>query len=169
MGHKPLFPISEQAQARFWQKVRKAGPTECWPWLGALTDKGYGYCFPYGAKGGKYRSHRVAFFIVTGVDPGEFGAVHSCDNPPCSNPAHAIPSTQAVNLANMRAKGREYKFPVISGEHAPHAKLTDAQVGEMRALSGTIDDSGYWSERRLAAYFSIAHSQVHRILRRQSR
>jgi hypothetical protein len=169
MANKTLSPITEKAQARFWKKVQRRRSDECWPWLGALTSKGYGYCFPYGADGGQYRSHRVAFFIVTGVDPGELGGNHSCDNPPCCNPAHTIPSTQTMNLANMRAKGRGYQFPVITGENAPHAKLTDLQVAEIRRLAGTVDETGYWSERRLAARFKIANSQVHRILRGESR
>jgi hypothetical protein len=169
MGNKTLLPISASAQQRFWRKVRRGQPHECWPWIGALTDKGYGYCYPYGAEGGRYRAHRVGFFIVTGVDPGEFGTTHSCDNPPCCNPAHAIPSTQTMNLANMRAKGREYKFPIIVGENAPHAKLTDDEVSEMRRLAGTKAGGGYWSERRLAAHFDIARSQVHRILAGESR
>ncbi len=169
MAHKTLSPISEIAQARFWRKVERGERNECWPWTGAVTDKGYGFCYPYGAKGGRYRSHRVSFFLFTGIDPGEDGSLHSCDNPPCNNPAHIIPTTQAVNLANMRAKGRDYKFPVISGENSPHAKLTDAQIVEMRSLAGTIDANGYWSERRLAAHFDIVHSQVHRILHGQSR
>jgi hypothetical protein len=46
--------------------------------------------------------------------------------------------------------------PVISGENAPNAKLTD-------------DDEGYWSERRLADWFEVGRSQVHRILRGESR
>ncbi len=69
----------------------------------------------------------------------------------------------------MRSKGRGYKFPVISGEKAPHAKLSDAEVAEMRRLAGTIDDEGYWSERRLADWFDTARSHVHRILRGKSR
>jgi len=156
-------------QSRFWEKVRKGKLNECWPWIGATTDKGYGYCYPHGAAGGRYRSHRIAFFIATGVDPGSFAATHSCDNRACANPAHVIPSTQTINLANMRAKGRDYQFLVKTGEDAPHAKLSDKEVAEIRRLAGTSDENGYWSERRLAARYRIAHSQIHRILRGQSR
>lgn len=58
---------------------------------------------------------------------------------------------------------------VIYGEHAPHAKLTDADVAEIRRLANTTDTTGYWSERRLSARFKIGSSQVHRIIRDQSR
>lgn len=69
----------------------------------------------------------------------------------------------------MRARGREYRFPIIFGENAPNAKLTDTEVAEIRRLAGTTDACGYWSERRLAQRFGIVHSQVNRILREQSR
>jgi hypothetical protein len=169
MANKILSPISKHAQRRFWSKIRKRGANECWPWFGALTDKGYGCCYPYGAEGGQYRAHRVSFFLMTDIDPGEMGALHSCDSPACCNPAHVIPSTQKINLANMRAKARDYKFPVISGEKAPHAKLLDAEVAAIRHLAGTTDETGYWSERRLAARFKIGNAQVHRIIHEQSR
>lgn len=54
---------------------------------------------------------------------------HKCDNPRCINPAHLEAGTQAANVADMHTRGRA---PDFKGEHNPHAKLTDAQVAEIR-------------------------------------
>lgn len=54
-GRQPR-PLAE----RFWEKVDRRGPDECWPFLGSIDGRGYG---SIGANGGKplRRAHRVAY------------------------------------------------------------------------------------------------------------
>lgn len=144
---KPLPVLSERLRARFWQKIEKAGPDDCWLWRGTLSPKGYGI---FARKG--YRAHRISFFISTGTDPLGKLICHRCDNPPCVNPAHLFMGTDLDNLTDMAAKGRarncamlhpemmargerngrnlhRERYPI--GEAHPDAKLTEAQVREI--------------------------------------
>ena len=51
----------------------------------------------------------------------------------------------------------------VFGENALHAKLSDAQVVEIRALEGRL------SHRQLAKRFNISKTQIGRLLRRECR
>ena len=47
---------------RFWSKVDKRGPDECWPWLGHCQKGGYGQ---FGSGGGRL-THRIAYELLVG-------------------------------------------------------------------------------------------------------
>lgn len=89
----------------FWSRVDKRGEGECWLWRGSLSRKG-----GYGAlcHGGKtLRATRVAWSLAHGRPfPDGLLACHSCDNPPCVNPAHIWAGTAADNMRDALAKGR---------------------------------------------------------------
>ena len=70
------------------------GPDACWPWLSDRTTGGYP------KMNGRY-VHR----LVAGAQRGQV-VRHTCDNPPCVNPAHLLVGTQADNTADMIEKGR---------------------------------------------------------------
>jgi hypothetical protein len=89
----------------FWQNVKKGASDECWPWARATHPRGYGRVW-FGGK--RVGAHRIAWELENGqIAPG-LGILHSCDNPPCCNPAHLTPGTQAENLADMAKKGRHW-------------------------------------------------------------
>ena len=108
LGHASYIA---RLDAGFWDRMdRSGGPTACWPWRGAIQTRskqghgGYGWF----SRGGKVRyAHRHALELTIGrvLEPGEV-AMHSCDNPPCCNPAHLRAGTQGDNLRDMAAKGR---------------------------------------------------------------
>jgi len=97
-GHV-LVPLKD----RFWAKVDKRGPDECWPWT-SITSKGYGVIY---VNPRKRRASQVSWEIANGRPfPDDMHACHTCDNPICVNPAHIFPGTRSDNLSDASRKGR---------------------------------------------------------------
>lgn len=120
------LPLAE----RFWMKVdRSGGPGECWPWTAGRKKGGYGsFALRTGVSTG---AHRVAFALFHGFAAPR-SVLHTCDNPPCCNPAHLYDGDQLQNVQDMISRERS---PVIgqSGERNVNARLTKPQVEELRA------------------------------------
>ena len=100
-----VYNLTDTIIARFWTKVDKRGPDECWPWLGSSIPKdGRGTFWV------KSRSTTAPRFslLVHGVFPEHDGlfACHACDNPTCVNPAHLWWGTCSDNSRDASAKGR---------------------------------------------------------------
>lgn len=114
-------------QERFWQKVDKKGPDECWPWTAAVRNPKEGYG-AFWLDGRHQPANRVAL-LFSGVDvPSGMVACHRCDNPGCCNPAHLFPGTPKANNDDKVAKRRH-----AAGDSHGMAKLTQQQVAEIRA------------------------------------
>jgi hypothetical protein len=112
-------------------------------WTGTRYPNGYGSCAS-GRRGESDYAHRRAWERASGHPiPEGLGVFHICDNPPCVRNddagtyivdgrvlprfGHLFLGTDADNVADKVAKGRQWK-----GEQMPTARLTDAQVIEMR-------------------------------------
>lgn len=92
---------------RFWDKVATGDPEACWPWTGGDRHEfGYGRFHLSNSPQRRIWAHRFAFMLATGEDARGMVVMHSCDNPPCCNPAHLSLGTQRDNVADMIAKGR---------------------------------------------------------------
>lgn len=138
-------------KARYVQK----GPDECWVWTGDTSHRyGVTYLGDSSEDGRRHRcgSHRVAWVLINGPIPDGMVVCHRCDNPPCVNPSHLFLGTQADNMRDCKAKGRTN---APRGVDHPRAKLTEADVVEMRSLraSGSTLAS-------LAARFGVPVSAV---------
>ena len=85
-------------------------PSGCLVWTGYVNQKGYGRI---GVNGRLLRTHRLAWSLANDqpVPEGKM-ILHSCDNPPCCEPSHLRPGTQAENTADMIARGRNHNQQV---------------------------------------------------------
>lgn len=96
-GRKPI-PIAQ----RFWTKVDKRGPDDCWLWTGSEHGKGYGG-FSY--KGRSVPAQRISWLLEHGDEPPPHLFVcHKCDVPKCVNPAHLFLGTHDDNMKDMAQK-----------------------------------------------------------------
>jgi hypothetical protein len=135
---RPLPPLSSADVARFWEKVNRSGGVDaCWLWCSARTAAGYG-TFRVGPR--TYLAHRISLYLASGIDPADFDALHSCDNPWCVNPAHLSFGSHDDNMAEASARGRfpagEKAAALHCGERNGFAKLTEAAVRAARRRAG---------------------------------
>ena len=140
---------TEKTVDRFWSYVdRSGGPDACWPWTGARQHPGYG---KLRVSKRSLFAHRIAVFLAAGAWPGPV-VMHTCDNPPCCNPAHLRSATQAENMADCKAKGR---LDPPRGERCARARLTKRDVESVRARLAAGA-----SLRAIAREFGVGHTTI---------
>ena len=122
--------------------------TGCWLWERGMSKDGYGHV-EWQARG--HMAHRLSYFGKTGEWPRVVR--HRCDNPSCVNPEHLLGGTALDNKNDSIARGR-HAFGVRNG----HAKLTDSDVVEIRALAGKLP------QRAIAAHYGVNNSVVCRTI-----
>lgn len=134
--------------SRFWRMVQSGQSDQCWPWLGETDRNGYGV-FTY--HGVRKPAHEMALSFSIGEKRlPDHDTCHSCDNPPCVNPAHLRFDTRASNVRDMLERGG----------HDRGQKLTAADVvrlRERRAMGARQKD--------LADEFGITNGSVSMIVR----
>ena len=121
--------------------------TDCWEWQHNIQKNGYGH-FKHNGK--SRLVHREAYKMHKGEIPDGVYVLHQCDNRCCVNPRHLFLGTALDNRLDMQSKGRH-----AYGERVNTAKLTEAQVFEIYALS----ENGVGSPR-IAKRFGISQSMA---------
>jgi hypothetical protein len=119
--------------ARFWSKVERRGPDDCWPWKRGMSH-GYG---KYWTGATVTYAHRVSYEAHHGRLATDLTVDHTCHNRDrtcpggraclhrrCVNPAHLEAVTNAVNRSRAP----------IAGWAAIHAAKTHCKFGH--PLSG---------------------------------
>ena len=151
-------PAPRPVAARFWEKVDKRGPDECWPWIGTPGKRGYG---AFKAGGRMFIAHRIAWELAHGPIPQGMCVLHRCDNPPCVNVhAHLFLGTSAENNTDRHIKGRDADR---RGEKGGGAKLTESDV---RSILAFLAEG--MTQREAAKAFNIHFATVNDIARRKT-
>lgn len=98
---------------RFWAHVEMRGPDDCWVFKGPLDRNGYGR-FQQGKT--NHAAHRLAWILANGREfPPNTVGMHTCDNPPCVNPARIA---RHPRVTSMRVSGR-----LESGEEVENVEV----------------------------------------------
>ena len=134
---------------RFWAKVRKSDG--CWEWLAGTFSNGYGQ---FKVDGAPVKAHRFAWELHNGAIPEGLCVCHHCDVRACVRPDHMFLGTDADNMADRDAKGRQARQ---RGVENGQAKLTEEKV---RAIRRDIR-----SQEKIAVEHGVSQTQISRIKR----
>lgn len=132
--------------------------TGCWLWVGAKKPGGYGNAW---VDGHYENAHRLAYRLFIGPIPPGLHVLHRCDNPPCVRPDHLFLGTDADNTDDMWKKGRNPVMPVLKGERAPSAVLTDQAVAAIRERHR----AGGNRQVDLAKEYGVTQSTISKVIR----
>ena len=133
--------------------VTKSG---CHEWQGK-RQKNYGVIF---YKSRNLAVHRIVCFLAYGEPAENDYALHSCDNPPCVNPAHLRWGTHQENMADAKTRNRR---AVKRGERNGRAKLDEAKIKAIRAIYGTGPTTV-----EIAELYGVSNQIISRIIKREA-
>jgi hypothetical protein len=166
---------STETAADYIRKRVVVDASGCWLWRGRKEHRRYGFaCW----QRRRVKAHRFAWMIFVGDIPDGIFVLHRCDVPSCCNPDHLFLGTQADNVADCYAKGRNGPMPycppelrargansgmvrypgLLAGEKNGRSKITDTQRAEIKTkrMFGTPR----WM---LALEYGVSDGQVGRI------
>jgi HNH endonuclease len=142
--------LSPSFETRFWKKVKKVSPEECWIWTASFAHCGYGQIIK--THGFPIRAHRASWILHRGPIPKGLYVCHKCDNPPCVNPEHLFLGTQKDNSDDKIRKGRFY--------------VGEPRKGELNPLS-KLHATGNVTCREIAKMFNMYDGNIRKIVRRE--
>ena len=134
---------------------------DCIEFQGYKDKDGYGK--KYNAGKARY-AHRLAYCEAKNIDIKEIDGLcvmHTCDNPPCINPAHLVLGTHQENMDDKMKKGRHAYNPNAKGESNGFAKLTSEDVFKIREMVK------FKSQAEVARLFLISKTHVSHIVSRK--
>jgi hypothetical protein len=116
VDHRPIPPLTAIEVDRFRSKQACGtfGPQgRCTVvWCGAANEwsaGGYGrFLIWRGGKRIRIMSHRIVYWLETGVDPGTSVVRHGCDFPPCNTPGCLTLGDYWANVHDMFARRRAH-------------------------------------------------------------
>ncbi len=107
----PRFDANDQDQVKVRLLLSRTIDAQgCWIWTGARSKSGYGQV---GSARRVLYVHRLAA-IAWDVDGSGPWVLHTCDVPPCFNPAHLYFGTSAQNTRDMWDRGRAWQQQVTA-------------------------------------------------------
>lgn len=152
--------FDEATIERFWSKVDKRGPDECWLWTGSVNKDGYG---SFRRQGYKYVASRLSLQLSQKMPKPHEGilCLHSCDNRMCCNPAHLRWGTYKDNAKDKKERNhvwREKSSCRIVEMNKSRRKLLQSQISYIEKLL----DGGFLKSE-CARWYGVSHDTIRRI------
>lgn len=175
-------------RCRFYSKVfMDRDASACWTWTGSRNSDGYG---SIRMSGGASKAHRVAWELENGSIRAGVHVLHRCDNPSCVRPDHLFLGDHDANMRDKSQKGRAHRplgtrHPSVThphrvaqgdrhgskttpervprGERSGRAKLTEAQVREIRARAASGEP-----QSSIGRSFGVYQGTISQIVLRRS-
>jgi hypothetical protein len=129
-------------------RVRVSNARACWEWTGYRDPLGYGMtALIVDGTRKTMKAHRAVYLTCVGDVPAGLFLLHSCDNPPCCNPAHLRPGTQIENmhrpaaLATPRARRSTTRCNSMTVWSPPSGRSTARATGSS-ARQGSLGSTG---------------------------
>lgn len=151
---RPVPPMTEADERRFWSKVALPNENECLEWMGAKSSGGYGLFFLGGAK---HRAHRVAWTLAEGPIPPGLVLDHLCRNRACVNPRHLEVVTNRENTVRGELWQRAvtscpagHAYDEANTYRRPPSKSHPNGGRMCRTCMRERDRARYWRKRRAA-------------------
>lgn len=148
---------------RYAEFVAQAERTEggCLLWPGPRDKNGYGVITD--DRGKQVRAPRLSYELHHGPLTADRQVRHTCDNPPCFEPAHLIAGTSVENNRDMVERGRaRYPGPTNPPRGEAHHK-TSLTADIVRALR-TRCAAGE-SQTALALEYGVHQTAVSSVVR----
>lgn len=141
---------------------RTTTPDGCHPWTAGIVSPNrprasYGYGSFCDERGKTTKAHLWGYRHYIGPIPAGYQVRHTCDNPPCQNPAHWILGTSQENSDDMMSRGRS-----ILGERQRTAKLSDSAVRSIRERYA----AGGITQQTLADEYGVHQTAIGFVVRR---
>ena len=151
------IPLIDRFEAKYIPEPNSG----CWLWTAYCDVDGYGRLTkmpdenPHG-KRWPYGAHHIAYELFCGPVPEGMQVLHQCDVPCCVNPDHLFLGTNASNMADKVAKGRQAQGALTCSSN----KLTETQILAIRADPR--------QHKEIAADFGVSWSNVSMIKARKT-
>lgn len=135
----------QRTEVRFWSKViRGPLPKDCWIWVGAIADDGYGRFYLEGASVRPHRYSLAQHLAAAHRNLPEL--MHECDIPLCVNPTHLAVGDRHSNMIDRQRKRRASNGSGLRFRGLPRA----AMAARSRTLRDDLLAHG-WDAQRIHA------------------
>lgn len=147
--------IKETYLERYWSRVDKKGPKDCWEWNHTTFSNGYGMI---GILKEITKAHRIAWVLHYNAPiPLGLSICHHCDNKLCCNVEHLYLATNRINTRDYNLKGlssgffRKSKVPLsVKKKHIIQSLEISSKFCQSRfARKHNVDPVLLFDSRRL--------------------